>query len=124
VHVVFVLSRAFADTRDFLRVVAQSPDFTPRLIRGDAPAEEALGQLRFADRIWFEGAGPLLCGLLEADRWDWLPRAVLRAGGDDLARLSPGTLWKRVSDLIVPNEAAAARFRTPEPAGQTQDTES
>jgi hypothetical protein len=115
-NVAFVLSRFFPDTRDFVQAVAQSEGCTVSLIRGDEDVTDALRQMRYADRVWFEGVGELLPRLLERESSRWITEAVLRVGDDELARLPFPRAWELVSDIIVPSRAAAEVLcRAPRP---------
>lgn len=120
--VVFVISTLCPDTREFVRRAAQTPEIAVKLLRGDASLGEALTLFQWADRVWFEGAGPLFDLLLERPHSDWIPGVVLRINEGHVGRLSWQRCWRLVTDLIVPSrlaEAAVAHMAAP-PVGRAR----
>ena len=110
-QVTFIVSRVFENTQEFVRAVAQSPGLSVTILKGEDGLSRAVRTMRFTQRVWFEGLGPLLTTLIHAPRvWD-LPKACLRVGEDEVASLPLPDLWSVVSDLIVPSRAAARRVQ-------------
>ncbi|MBE3071138.1 MAG: hypothetical protein IMZ66_12965, partial [Planctomycetes bacterium] len=83
-RVVFVVSSQFEDTRELLRRAAATETFEVNLVKGDASLDDAGAALARADRVWFEGTGPLLARLAETEA---AGEAVLRIAADDVAAL-------------------------------------
>jgi len=108
--VVFVLSRLGHNTREFIHVVAESEDYTVNLVKGDEDVRSALQVIRFADRVWFEGVGPLLLELLAGRSSHLVTGAILRTDEEGLAKLPLPDCWKMISDVIVPSLPAAQRL--------------
>ncbi|MBE3071139.1 MAG: glycosyltransferase [Planctomycetes bacterium] len=120
-HAAFIVSRAFEDTRRFLRAAAACPGLRLSLVKGDADVRSALGVLRAADTLWFEGAGPLLGALASAPAAAWLARARLRLADDEVERLPAPGAWRLVSEILVADPRAAARVRDALPAAGGPD---
>jgi len=122
-HVAIVAARQYANTRQWIRLLAARPGVEVRLVKGDADPMDALPALRDADRLWFEGTGPLLETLVRGPAAGWLPRAFLRIGADEVDGLPVPDLWRLVRTVVAPDARTADRVRpliTPTPAGRAR----
>jgi len=109
-HPTFIVSRLLESTRDFLRYVARQ-GFSVHLVEGNSSLEKGLRAFRQADRLWFEGIGPLFLELVDRPYAAWFPRVVLRIKGSEISRLPAPSCWWLVSDLIVSSEREAEEIR-------------
>jgi len=119
-QVAIIVARQYANTRQWVRLLAARPGVEVRLVKGDADPHDALPVLRDADRLWFEGTGPLLEALVRGPAAGWVPRAFLRIGSDEVDGLPVPDLWRLVRTVVVPDARTADRVRpliVPTPAG-------
>jgi len=106
----FILSKYFDSTPDFLRYLARR-GFSVGLLQGDSRLEKGLRAFRKADRLWFDGIGPLFEELVSRQHSTWLPRAVLHIQGDEIASLKASACWWLVSDVVVSSSRDAERIK-------------
>ena len=119
-HVAVIAARQYANTRQWVRLLAARVGIQVSLVKGDADPLAALPTLRDADRLWFEGTGPLLKALVRGPAAGWLPRAFLRIAPDEVDGLPVPDLWRLVRTVVAPDARTAERVRlliTPTPAG-------
>lgn len=103
-HLAFVVTRTFETTRPLLAAATAHPQVRTTLVRSDADPREALAALAAADRIWFEGAGPVLSALAGMPVAAHLPRAYLHAHRADLAALPPDA-DRIVGEIVIDHES-------------------
>jgi GT2 family glycosyltransferase len=106
----FILSKYFDSSADFLRYLAKR-GFSVGLLQGDSSLERGLRAFRKADRLWFDGIGPLFDELVDRQHSTWLPRAVLHIQGSEIARLKAPDCWWLVSDVVVSSSLDAERIK-------------
>jgi hypothetical protein len=110
-HIAFVVSRLLDDTRALVRAVSGGRGIRVSLLKGDSDARSALRVLRGCDRIWFEGAGPLLAALAARPSAAHLPKAVLRLPDDGAGGPAAPGLWQVVAEVVLGSAGCAQRFR-------------
>lgn len=108
--IAFVFSQVLGDSRDLLLALARNAKDSLTLLKGDEPLPNALRSLRFADRVWFEGVGPLFDALAQGPAGRWVAESVLRLSDAQAAAFDVASCGSLVSDIIVGSRPAYARL--------------